>query len=406
MSLVLLVVGLAGRAAMAQAKKVPPAAAKAAATPAGPRPYLEHTVEDLKSLEQVINDNVRRVIMQILRAGTFKPGQQAILDRYYKNHAFARWSVLANRTNLPEFRKELSRNLRTTGTGDRPRVVHDHLNALTLGYMADLAKGHYHPATRFNAMLMIGELNSVESVRDADIPVPLPEALPLLMRTAEDPGQIDALKVAALIGIKRHVTLGDVRKPELRQQVFMAMCKVVGSRSAPNRSVDGHAWMRTLAIEVLGELKLMGNNGVVPRKFAEIVAESNVPFSTRCAAARALGEFDYRGASGLNPSQVAAPLGQLVVDACEAEGTLISHRRLKSRLVSAWVGLTGTDENHNGVGHLATKPPHKKFVDALRETLKTMLDLFDDRGINIDELSGEIENNKEKLQQVLDNKPK
>ncbi|MBI2497791.1 MAG: response regulator, partial [Opitutae bacterium] len=50
-----------------------------------------------------------------------------------------------------------------------------------------------------------------------------------------------------------------------------------------------------------------------------IVGDKNVPMLTRCAAARALGAFDYKGFKGLTPSQLAAPLGQLAVEMCTTE---------------------------------------------------------------------------------------
>ena len=66
--------------------------------------------------------------------------------------------------------------------------------------MKQLAAGPYHPAVQVNAMLMIGELNSVEQP-----PTPLPEALDAMIAAVQDTKLSDAVRVAALVGIERHV---------------------------------------------------------------------------------------------------------------------------------------------------------------------------------------------------------
>ncbi len=395
LSAVLLFVGYSCRVVVAQQAQADPTAEieKPAGVTAA-KPYRRLAVDQQQK-------KARLQITRILLAGKFAAGQQALFDKYYRSYALARWSLPENRAALPVFRKDLRNNLRSCGTGGRPAAVHDHLSALALKYLSGLARGNFHPAVRVNAVLMIGELNVVEASRPSDLPTVLPEALPVLLRTVADPQQLDAVKVAALVGIAHHARLGGITSAEDRAAVTRAMLALAGAKGAAGRSAAGHAWMRAQAVEVLGKLKSVGAAGEVPGALAGIVAEKGLPFSTRCAAAEALGQLNYRASSGLNASQLAAALGQLAEEVCaaEAEAETISRRRLKTRLSAASVGLTG-------IATLATGPPRQAFVGALEKPLSTMLDIIADKRLDDQQMMERVNQEAAKLRTALTKRPK
>jgi len=263
------------------------------------------------------------VTLKILRAPDFGPGEQEVFDTYYRDYALARWSEEENAASVGAFRRELRSDFENAKSGR----VHDHLNSVVLDYMKIRATGHYHPATRFNAMLMIGDLNSVEG----KAPVPLPAALPVLLSAVEEPQQLDAVKVAALVGVLRHLQLDAVKSPDDRKTVGDAALALAGSQRPPGRTADGHAWMRKLAAEILGELRAAGDNGAVATTLAGMAAEATTPFYARCSAAEALGKLDYQGAAGLDASKLAASLGRLALDACTAEAKAQTEAEAKPR---------------------------------------------------------------------------
>ena len=195
--------------------------------------------------------------------------------------------------NLPDFRGQLGRSLRN-GNG----AVRDHLNALALKEMTTFAEqADMRPATRVNAMLMIGELNASESPSGTSA-VPLPAALPILVQAAGDPQQLDAVKVAAMVGILRHVELGGVQTPDARASVTNLALALATAKPAAGESDDAHAWMQKQAADVLGAFGAVGDNGVVATTLAAMVANTASPFYTRCSAAEALGRLNYAGARG------------------------------------------------------------------------------------------------------------
>ncbi len=283
-------------------------------------------------------------INSILRAGNFSNDQQKDdFDKYYNTYAFPRWTQQnALGKPLSEYHKELSSHLRQAKSGQ----VHDHLNELALAYMNKLAKSNkYHPVVRYNAMLTIGELNSVESTSQSP---PLADALPVLLAAVNDANQIEPVKIAALIGINRQVSPPGLNNPQLQKDVLTAMLKVaVVARSAED-ATPGQQWMRMQAIEILGLLGVLGNNNQVVQVLAGAISDSKATFSVRCAAAEALGKLKLAEASGLNAASLAKTLGKLMLDACSAElksvketGTPVSRRRMKTRLSAAMEGLEG-----------------------------------------------------------------
>ena len=266
--------------------------------------------------EEPVDQNQKKnmaAIGAILRAGKFEnAGQQNDLDTYFKTYALARWTqASALGKPLADYRKDLFNNIRQAKSGQ----VHDRLNDLVMEYMNNLAKSDkYHPAVRYNAMLTIGDLNSVEGSQ----PVPLEGAMPILLAAVNDPKQIDPVKIAALIGINRHVSAGLNNAP-IQGQVLSAMLKLAAPADSSDSRDPGRESMRMQAIEILGLLGNVGANNQVVQFLSGVAGDTKSPFSLRTTAAEALGKLKYAGAAGLNPTELAKPLAQLMSDACGAE---------------------------------------------------------------------------------------
>jgi hypothetical protein len=392
LSVALLWLGLPCRLAAAQAVPPGPAGQPAQATPG--QPYRQ-----IQPDERLKQDRLR--VTKILLAGRFADDQErGVFDRYYKLYIFARWSLPENRTMLTAFRKELHNNLRSTGTGGRPREVHDYLNDLALKTLDSLSTGNYHPATRVNAMFMIGELNEVEAATAATLPTPQPDALPVLVAAVRDPQQLQEVKVAALVGIARHAQLGGVNTAPAQASVTAAMLALASTATPPGPAAAGHAWMRAQAAEILGELGVVGNNGAVARALSGIVADATLPFSTRATAAKAIGKLDFRGASGLNTADVAKPLGQLAVDVCAAEvkAQAVSRDRLKAHFLAAKLGLTALAAGASGTAQ-------QTLLAQLGNSVTTMLDALENRQLDDSTMLQTIEQEATKLRNSLKTGP-
>ncbi len=186
---------------------------------------------------------------------------------------------------------------------------------------------------------------------------PWADAVPVLLEAADDPKQIVPVKIAALVGLNRHVTAG-ANNP----QIFNTMLKLVTGANAANYSDVGQVWMHKQAVDILGQLGNLGANNQVPKLLSAYAGDSKAPFYLRLSAAEALGKLKYAGAGGLNPVDLAKSLAQLMLDACDEElntkGTPAAdrQRRIKARLAAVLDALNGNPnlpgpERNNAAGH-------------------------------------------------------
>ena len=293
-----------------------PAAPSAIPRPAGLKSYAKLPVNADKRNERV-------AIRKLLSAGVVPQDRRAQFDEYYTTYALARWTdpdLLGElekkpNFNLPDCRRELRNDLITGRNGP----VHDELAKLALDFLKTLAANPaYHPASRYNATLAIGELNATETTSATTRPVPWGPALEVLVRAFADPNQVDAVRVAALVGIFRHAVLG-IADPQTRDQLRAGLLTVAQTKEDPRRSAEGQVWIRARAMDVLGTLQEPGPQSSVAKALAAIVADRDDDLVARRAAARALGKLNLPAGQGLDSSQMAAGLAQLAADACAAE---------------------------------------------------------------------------------------
>lgn len=351
------------------------------------------------------DDSLKRQNSQVqamLRNQQFANDQEEeLFDRYWKGYWFPLWTKAENVTLLPAYRNQLGIAFRN-GKRGKP---YETLGEIALQYGRGMAQGHFHPATRVNAMLMIGELNQQEAATPGEGPKPLLAAQKVLLDTLEDPQQIDAVKVAALIGLYRHAELDGIlpTKPQPDMvglpDVVDAMLSVLQAKSPPQgRSAEGHAWMRAQAAKILGRLKTMGRNGEVPNAMGAMVAEQDADLSTRCVAADALGELYYRP-GGINGGLLAEALARLAVDACHAEADDFSRRRLKHRLNTVSNALNGKESDAQARGVSAVV--QRDLISQIRDPLKAMCDALDDRGLLDSEIVAVIDENLQKIEPLV-----
>jgi len=311
---------------------------------------------------------------RIMPNGSFGAGEQETFDAYFKRYILPRWSVVKTVTSLPEFRAELHRHFQRCNMPGRPKEIHEYLGDTVLTWMDGYARSrnrNFHPAVRVNAMLMIGELNAEEKGSQSD---PLPKALPVMLASLSESDYIDAVKVAAMIGIARHAE-ADIADPAVRTQVGSTMLALLKSPCPASRTAEGHAWLRAQAADVLGQL---GTVSGAATEMARIVADSQVSFSMRCVVAKAMGKLNL---AGMDAQPLATALGKMAVEACRREGPQdptqrvedhpVSRRRLMARLHAVTIGL-------EAVAGAATDPAEKDLVTGLKDVTESLMAVLAD----------------------------
>lgn len=161
--------------------------------------------------------------------------------------------------DAPKVRQELMNDLEIAGRADASQA-HDRIVKLSSYYLTLIVNDRsFHAGTRYNALLLIGDLNVVEGRRIGPTTPPQgsPGGLTLLVdwldeHLADSERQEDIVPLGALIGILRHATLGIADEP-LRQRAMTAAMKLASQTEPPkHRSPEGHDWLRRRSVQVLG----------------------------------------------------------------------------------------------------------------------------------------------------------
>jgi hypothetical protein len=224
--------------------------------------FIVHAIaedEVAKPKEWIVNEGTiqqRSQYRQDLRTGT-------VPDAGAFDHV-VRWKLsrltrVEELFDAPKMRQQIRGDLEVAGRAPESHT-HDRIVHLALKYLPLIVNDRsFHAGARYNALLMVGELNSQERQRiGATTPEQaLTEALPLLLEWLEVGSKNkerheDIIPVGTLIGILRHASLG-IKDEPLRQRTVAAALHLASQSMAPlHRTADGHDWIRRRSVQVLG----------------------------------------------------------------------------------------------------------------------------------------------------------
>lgn len=296
---------------------------------------------DLARAKQRIRDRRNAIRETLLDSGiAFNKEKEAEFDKWYLGYEFPTLTLDTPEAlkDLYEGRKRLFRD--ELGRAENQQAK-EHLVNLAFKFFQDVAREDYHPAVRYNAMLIVGDLNARESNRSGTgtPPLPLRAALDYMIKELKNPDQIDAVRLAALLGIARHVQIDaqadtftaaeQIPQTELQEIRTLAL-DLVRTREAPaGRTQDGHDWMRRRGVEILSWLAAAKLDQEIVDEIIARLSDSDENRSVRCEAALALNTVNYLperskprlGSTpvSVKPKEVAANLLQFVVDAASED---------------------------------------------------------------------------------------
>lgn len=260
----------------------------------------EYTGKDGESHEiQEPPKQDRSVMSNMLRTGKANTdAERLVFERFSQYHTHAlTWRE--NIDQLPALRTNLKKQLTVLGRAGAPDL-HGELNRLVLKVCSEAVGDERYPlAIRFNCLQMIGELDSKELGPANKTAVPLAEALEPLMTVATDAAQHPALRITALVYLRRHVLAG---MPQAEQNSLAeAMMKIVETPPDPQRDNSGTLWLRLRAIDMLHQLSLKGlkiEQQAIAAALSPMIADQAIATWMRC---QAVGEF-----AGVESQQIPA----------------------------------------------------------------------------------------------------
>jgi len=196
--------------------------------------------------------------------------------------------------------EELKRNLTALAYDWSLRVA---ANLQQMKPKAVVANPPYHPAVRYNAVLVLGMLDeqyAIDGGGNARPPRPLPAANTALTKIVERATTSNQFPppviLGALIGLERHARYRDALPAGAADKMTAALLTVV-NQDKPIQELDPetYSWLRFRAASALARLGSLGPKNSVHDGLAKMIADSK-SIDDRCAAAALLGKLKYEGA--------------------------------------------------------------------------------------------------------------
>ncbi len=283
---------------------------------------------------------------RVLSGAPLQPNSTAF--RTYFSNAFAEMTRIDSIGNVGDLRWRLLDQIRKNTKNSEALAE---FNRIALIGAKKLCKGNYHPAARYNIALIVGNLDEElysKSASAAKPPVPLPEALPVLLDFLNDAQMIDAVKVAALIGLQRHARY-NLAPPARATTVSQAMLAILAKQEPPSgRTPEGHLWMRRRATDVLGVIASPGKQNDVLTALQTVLADEDENIALRCTVADAIGHLKFAQDAKIDADNLVGQLGDLAVTVL-AEDVAVAEKELKKQEAAAPAfGRTGRGGRSSG----------------------------------------------------------
>ena len=191
-----------------------------------------------------------------------------VFDSYFKNKYFAPMTQTGPEDTAAygSLREDFFDQVMTTNG-----AVRNHLLDLAFNTMKPVVAGNFHPAAKINALLLIGKLDSRRGRRGIEVPQPYEPALDFLVSQITDAAVPQLQKIAAMVGIKRHLNLRPVGtanalpgdKVNALSTALVAMLNASAtddnSTTTDNKNQASEYWLRRQATQALGGLGFAGN---------------------------------------------------------------------------------------------------------------------------------------------------
>ena len=179
----------------------------------------------------------------------------------------------------------------------------------------------YHPAVRYNAILIIGMLDQQYAIENQRPPTPLAAATTALTKIV-DRASTDQfpppVTLGALVGLERHTRYKDKLDPAAIEAISAALLKLVNEeKPIQEMDRDTFAWLQLRAAGVLAQIGSVGKNNGVHDGIIKLV-EKFKSLDDRAAAAALLAKIKYEGAK-VDGAPAAEAVLKLARDMGEAE---------------------------------------------------------------------------------------
>lgn len=284
-----------------------------------------------KTIEPRINERAAKgmqvTVSRAIRNPAGLGADESAVNDYFMKYYFPRMTGTTPEIlgDLGDMRENLFRRfIRATPNADTQRT----LTAWSLKVATALTEGNYHPAVRYNAALILGNLDQQIAVTgtNAKPPVPLPDATAVMLDLLEqdDFGGVEvhpSVKMGALVGLERHARFGIA--PQHADRVTKAALDVIAQAVPPEDvTQDVHQWMKCQAASVLAWQHRQKPSAQTLTALNALISNEEFDLENRCYVAGLLKRMDFTQAADLDAPVAMTALFTISQDVLQAESKL------------------------------------------------------------------------------------
>jgi hypothetical protein len=250
---------------------------------------------------------------------------QAKFDEYFKNYYFPSMTRTEPEAlgAIGKMREDLFKQWMFKATNPTVQQELTDLAFSEMGKVVAAKNPPAHPAARYNAILIIGQLDETYAPNGQQPPKPLPKATKALTAvvdsaTAKDARFPPAIILGAIVGLERRAQLRQTLAPDEIAAMSAALMKLAAhDEPIQEMDPDAYSWMRLRAAEALAQFGSPGNKNGVHDAIIKL-AKTGKSLDDRCAAAGLLEKIEYKNVK-LDDAGTAEPLFALARDVAAAE---------------------------------------------------------------------------------------
>ncbi len=329
-------------------------------------PFIEDSPANTLRTNPQEESKYKTTVRKVLKGDLDLPSTRGPFENYFNRYKFP-MLTLSDPESIKKLPAERNLFFREFLESSSDANAHEALCQLLLAYMTKVADGNYHPAVRYNAVMMIAQVNGTEVSRSGltgiTLADPHPNALQPMLEWLKAEDTLDLVRLGSLLGIVRHLEMDNYRaagskmKADQRTDVLNTLKQLIAQKSPPAyRNEDGQIWMRRKAVEGLGYAMISQADPSLVGVLDAVVNDESDSLEVRSAAATAFGRVNW-SAGGVKYDAEAGTkkFGKLVADIFQQESELLAAQRKYEETRIGPVGAaTG---GAGGGGGLSFAPP-------------------------------------------------
>lgn len=276
---------------------------------------IAQNYKTIPTLPRDESNRIRSVALTALRNPAGLGASEKEVDTYLKREYFAQMTQHSDTdlARLGSRREDIFKKL-IPQAGNA--ATQQYLIDLTFNVARVMARDNYHPAVRYNAVLMLGDLDQ-QLATGTNPPVPYAKATAELLELIEQDeiNKIpvpESVKLGALVGLERHTRYGI--DPALNDRLTTAMLKVMASPTPQDVDKNVHDWVRSSGAAVLINQSKNGPSKDVQAALTALIADEKMELDDRCTVAGLLKTITYPAEADIDGAAAVSAIGQLTLD--------------------------------------------------------------------------------------------